>query len=134
MPPEESSSPEGRPSVMMKIAGPEEVRIGGAGSIVAICVLGVITAFLTILVALARRRAAIERNKVKLLEEEVLQMKEQEKLAENEKIRDQALSTIRDLEADVKRAQVRIAEHDKKAQEAVAKIKEATSWDELFKD
>ena len=132
--PEKTPSPEEGPSLQMKIAGPEEIRVGGAGLIVALCVLGLVTAALTILLALAKRRAAIERSKAKIAEEALEKARETAKLDANEKARDDAAVAIGGLLEKVDKSKAEIPRIDAETAEAEKKLAKVTSWDELFKD
>lgn len=132
--PEDKGSPEERPSLQLQIAGPEEVRVGGIKSIVAICVLGLVTAFLTILLGLAKRRAAIERSKAKIAEEKLEQARDQVKLNENKAERDAAAAAIGELLKTVDESKDRIKELDAGLEETEKRLARATSWDELFED
>jgi type II secretory pathway pseudopilin PulG len=125
---------QGNPTLQMKIAGPEEVRIGGVGSIVAIVVLAVISAVLTILVASARRRAAIERTKAKLAEEKLAKAKDDAKLEQNQAKRDAAARRILELQTVVDNSYERIEELDKAHNDRVKELAKVTSWDDLFED
>ena len=132
--PEDKAPPEERASLQMQIAGPEEVRVGGVGSIVAICVLGLITAFLTILLAMAKRKAAIERTKAKVAEEKLERAREDVKLKENKKERDAAAAAIGPLLKEVDQSKARISDIESDLGETKAKLAKVSSWDELFED
>lgn len=125
---------EEKPSLMMQIAGPEEVRVGSAGSVVAIVVLGVVTAVLTILLALAKRRARQELNKSRLLEEKLAAERDRVRLEDNDKLRKEAIKTIQALETSVQDSRKRIENLDGQHQDYVKKLRKVTSWDELFEE
>lgn len=118
--------PEEKPSADIKLEAPA----GYVTLIIAALITGVLVFFL----GLARRRAAIERNKALVLQEELDKAKDQAKLDENQKVRDEAAKKILELQVKVDTSNERLEKLDEEHEAYVKKLKEVNSWDDLFKD
>jgi uncharacterized protein HemX len=111
-----------------------KVEIEGHASVIGLIIAALITGILAFFLGLARRQAAIERNKRLVLEEKLERVKEQAKLDENQKVRDEAAKKVLDLQVSVDNSNERIEELDKQHLGYVEKLKKVNSWDDLFKD
>jgi len=111
-----------------------ELKIEGHASVIGLVVAALITGVLFFFLGLARRRAAIERNKALVLGEKLERVKEQAKLDESQKVRDEAARQILDLQLKVDDSNERLEELDKQHEVYVKKLRKVNSWDDLFKD
>lgn len=119
------------PNLMLKIAGPENIRIGGIGLLVALATLGLTSGILVIFLALARRKIAMEKNKASILEEKLKQVSEQKKLTTNQKKREESLKIISKLLEDVIEKKSIILEQEKEAKRYAEKLDKVNDWEEL---
>ena len=115
-------------------SGKVDVKLEAPAGYVTLVIAALITGVLFFLLGLARRRAAIERNKALLLQEELDKAKDQAKLDENQKVRDEAAKKILDLQVKVDSSMERLEELDESHEVYVKKLKKVNSWDDLFKD
>ena len=111
-----------------------ELKIEGHASVIGLVVAALITGILVLFLGLARRRAAIERNKALVLEEKLSKVKEQAKLDVNQKVRDAAAKKILDLQLKVDDSNERLEELDEQHAAYVKKLRKVNSWDDLFKE
>jgi len=111
-----------------------ELNISAPASIFGLVLAAIITGVLAFLLGLARRRAAIERNKALVLEEQLEQVKEKAKLDENQKVRDEAAKKILELQEKVDNSTERLEALDEQHEDYVKQLKKVNSWDDLFKE
>lgn len=111
-----------------------DIKIEAPAGYVTLIIAALITGVLVFFLGLARRRASIERNKALLLQEELDKAKDQAKLDENQKVRDEAAKKILDLQVKVDSSMERLEKLDEDHEAYVKKLKKVNSWDDLFKD
>lgn len=111
-----------------------DVKLEAPAGYVTLLIAALITGVLIFFLGLARRRAAIERNKALLLQEELDKAKDQAKLDENQKVRDEAAKKVLELQVKVDTSHERLEKLDEAHEAHIKRLKKVNSWDDLFKD